>query len=164
MIDSHATAARWSVSRTILLAGLAAAIVEMLVVIPVQGLLGLSPLALFQSIASGWQVNAAYAGGIAGALFGAALHLSFSIIAAGIFVYASRIWPVLLQRYISAGLIYGALVYAVMTYAAVPLSALRFGPVTDGSLIAASFAVHLCFFGLPISLVTRFSSLRPRFS
>ena len=125
MIDSQATAALWSVKRTILMAGLAAAVLEMLVVLPIRALMGISPLAQFQWIASGWQGDAASAGGIASALFGAALHLSISIVAAGIFVYASRIWPVLLQRSLSAGLIYGALVYAVMTYGVVPLSAVR---------------------------------------
>jgi uncharacterized membrane protein YagU involved in acid resistance len=164
MIDSHATAARWGVHQTVLIAGLAAALVEMAVVLPVQYTLGVPPPLLFQSIASGWQGEAAYSGGVGSALFGAALHLVISIVAAGIFVYASRIWPVLVHRYVFAGLVYGALVYAVMTYLVVPMSAATVKPATDTPLIATSFAVHLLFFGLPISLMNRHGGVRMRFS
>lgn len=164
MIDSHATAARWGVHQTVLIAGLVAAAVEMAVVLPVQYTLGVPPLLLFQSIASGWQGEAAYAGGLTSALFGAALHLAISIVAAGIFVYASRIWPILVHRSVSAGLVYGALVYAVMTYVVVPLSAATFKPATETPPIATSIAVHLLFFGLPIALVNRHGGVRMRFS
>ena len=162
MIDSRATATRWGPNRTSLVAGLAAAIVELLVVLPVQGAMGAPPLLVFQSIASGWLGEAAYAGGLASALFGAALHLFISLVAAGIFVYASRVWPILVVRYLSAGLVYGALVYAVMNYVVVPLSAATFRPAAALPLIATSFAVHVFFFGLPIALVTRFAASRRR--
>jgi len=164
MIDSHATAARWGVHQTVLIAGAVAAAVEMLVVLPIQSLLGVPPLILFQSIASGWQGSAAYSGGLASALLGAALHLVISTVAAGIFVYASRIWPILVQRYFFSGLVYGALVYAVMTYVVVPLSAASLKPATETPLIATSFAVHLFFFALPISMVNRYGGVRTRFS
>ena len=164
MMDSRAAVSRWSRKQTIFIAGLAAAVVEMLVVLPVQSALGVTPLQVFQSIASGWQGEAAYAGGMASALFGAALHLFISLVAAGVFVYASRIWPVLVARYLSAGLIYGALVYGVMNYVVVPLSAVSFKPASAASLIVTSFAVHVFFFGLPIPLVTRFAAMRPRAS
>jgi len=164
MIDSHATAARWGVHQTVLIAGVVAAVVEMLVVVPVQSLLGVPPLILFQSIASGWEGNAAYSGGLASALFGAALHLVISVVAAGIYVYASRIWPILVQRYVFAGLVYGALVYAVMTYVVLPLSAATFKPTTETPLMATSFAVHLFCFALPISMINRYGGVRTRFS
>ena len=164
MIDSHANAARWGVHQTVLIAGIVAAVVEMLVVIPVQSLLGVSPLTLLQSIASGWQGDAAYHGGLASALFGAALHLAISIVAAGIFVYASRIWPILIHRYVPAGLVYGALVYLVMTYVVLPLSAAPFKPTTETPLVATSFGMNLFFFALPIAMINRYGSVRPRFS
>lgn len=164
MIDSHANAARWSVDQTIIVAGLVAAIVDMLVVVPVQGALGVTPMVLFQSIASGWQGSAAYQGGLASALLGVGLHLAISIVAAGLFVYASRIWPILVWRSLSAGLIYGALVYLVMTYVVIPLSAADFKPATDTPLVATSVGVHLFCFGLPIALVTRYGTARSRFS
>jgi uncharacterized membrane protein YagU involved in acid resistance len=162
MIDSHANAARWSIDQTIVIAGLVAAIVEMLVVVPIQGALGVTPVVLFQSIASGWQGPAAYQGGLGSALLGIGLHLAISIVAAGLFVHASRLWPVLVLRSVSAGLIYGALAYLVMTYLVVPLSAASFKPVADTPLVAASFAVHLFCFGLPIALVTRYGTARSR--
>ncbi|HLZ67212.1 MAG TPA: hypothetical protein VKQ29_13350 [Aliidongia sp.] len=160
MFDSQATAPRWGPNRTILIAGLAAAIIEMLVVLPVQAALGVPPLLVFQSIASGWQGDAAYDGGVPSALFGLALHLFISVVAAGIFVHASRLWPILVARYLSAGLIYGTAVYAVMNYLVLPLSAFSFKPAHALSLTATNFAVHLFFFGLPISLVTRFAARR----
>ncbi len=164
MIDSHATAARWGIHQTVLIAGGAAAVVDMLAVIATRNLQGVPPLLVLQSIASGWQGHAAYSGGLASALFGAALHLVISIVAAGIFVYASRIWPILVQRHVVAGLVYGALVYAVMTYVVVPLSAVTDRPTTETPLIATSFAVHLFFFALPISMVNRYGGVRTRFS
>jgi hypothetical protein len=164
MIDSHATAARWGVSETILIAGLTAALLEMLPALIVPGTLGVPPLLLFQSISSGLLGPAAYSGGMASALLGAAIHLFISLVAAGIFVFASRLWPVLTVRYVFAGLLYGALVYAVMNYVVVPLSAIAFKPTAALPLVATSFAVHLVFFGLPISLVTRLAAARRRFS
>jgi uncharacterized membrane protein YagU involved in acid resistance len=162
MSDSRAAAAGWGVKRTVLTAGLTAAIVEILVVLPVESALGVPPLQLLQSIASGWQGPAAFAGGVVSAAFGAALHLSISLVAAAVFVYASRLWPVLVARYLSAGLVYGALVHAVMNYVIVPLSSASAGPSSEAPSIATSFAVHVFCFGLPISLVNRYAATRTR--
>jgi uncharacterized membrane protein YagU involved in acid resistance len=163
MIDAHPPAGRWSLSWTILVAGLVAAVTEMLVLIPVQSRLGVTPVLLFQSIDSGWQGEEAYSGGLASAAVGVGVHFGLSLAAAMVFVHASRLWPILLRRYVLAGLIYGALVYAVVTYVAIPLSAIAFEETREPDMIAMSFAVHLFLFGLPISLVNRFGASRRAF-
>jgi uncharacterized membrane protein YagU involved in acid resistance len=164
MIDAHAVAGRWSLPRTIAVAGIISAIAEMLVTVPVQSRLGVPPLRLFQSITGGWQSHVAYSGGLVSALAGILLHLAISFAAALVFIHASRLWPVLLIRPVRAGLVYGALAYAVMSVIAVPLPAVTVEQARQPTMIVLGLAVHLFLFGLPISVVNRFGASRRVFS
>ncbi len=69
--------------RAALIAGLAASVIEMVFVLPIQALLGHSPMLVFQSIASGVSGTAAYRGGMASALAGVGWHVLISLISAG---------------------------------------------------------------------------------
>lgn len=149
---------------TTILAGLTAAILEFLPALILQGARGASPLELLQSIAGGIVGKAAYAGGIASGVLGGALLLLISLTAAGLFVLASRRWPVLIDRYISAGLGYGLLCYAVMNFVLMPQAAVTVAPATAWSLISKSVVVQLSAFGLPIAVMTRLATLRARWS
>lgn len=149
---------------TTILAGLTAAVLEFLPALIVQGARGASPLQLLQSIASGVQGQDAYDGGVASGLLGATLLLMISLVAAGVFVLASRRWPILIDRYISAGLLYGLLCYTVTNFVMVPHAAVALAPATAWSLVSNSIAVQLVSVGLPIAVMTRLATLRARWS
>ncbi|MBI3677739.1 MAG: hypothetical protein HY243_14110 [Proteobacteria bacterium] len=136
-------------------AGLTAAIVEMIFVLPIQAMLGASPLIVFQSIASGALGRAAFTGGLYAASLGVAVHLFVSLVAAAIFVFAASRWDVLIRKPVMSGIIFGVMAYIVMTFVVVPLSAIGFRLPKSLPLFLASFGIHLFAFGLPISLASR---------
>jgi uncharacterized membrane protein YagU involved in acid resistance len=141
---------------TALIAGLTGAIVEMVFVLPIQAFaLGHSPELVFQSIAMGALGRAAFTGGLASALLGAAVHGLISVVAAGVYVLAAVRWPVLVRRPVAGGIIFGALVYGVMTFVVIPLSAIGFQAPKSPGLALLSLSIHLIAFGLPIALVVR---------
>jgi hypothetical protein len=84
---------------------------------------------------------------------GLGLQWVMSIIIAGIFVIAADKLPVLLRRWIAAGIAYGIVVYFVMTFVVVPLSKAKAGHVTLTSFIENLLAMIL--FGLIVAYVAR---------
>lgn len=144
-----------------LIAGTVAAVVEMIPILAIQGLLlGVMPTRIFQSIASGLLGPAAYSGGIATVILGAALHLLISVIAAAVFIVAAQVRPSLLRLPVLSGLAFGVLVYVVMSWIVVPLSAVAFKPAFKPALMSVSLAVHMLFFGLPIAFAARWLTQR----
>jgi len=149
-------------------AGIAAAVIEMVFVLPIQEFLGASPVVVFQSIASGALGEAAFHEGLAAAGLGLGVHLFISLVAAGVYVLGALRWPALLRRAAVSGMVYGVLVYLIMTFVVVPLSAIGFRPPRSLILMLTSLAVHVFAFGLPISLVVstllgaRFRSQSPQ--
>jgi uncharacterized membrane protein YagU involved in acid resistance len=142
------------VVRAGLIAGIAAAVIEMIPVLLIQGLmLHVSPVRIFQSIASGLMGRTAYSGGIGAALLGGVLHTAISVVAGLVFAIAATKWRTLLARPVLAGLGYGIIVYVVMSYMVLPLSAVAFKPATKPALIAMSVTIHMLAFALPISVI-----------
>ena len=137
------------------LAGLAASAIEMVPVLTVQALLGVGPLRVLQSIASGLLGRAAYDGGLTAAALGAALHVAISVVAGLVFTICSVRRPWLLDRPILSGTVLGVVAYVVMTFVVVPLSAVPFRPVRVPAMMAVSLLVHVIAFGVPIALVCR---------
>ena len=91
MISRTETAAR--LAGIAVLAGLCAAIVEMVFVLPIQAMLGASPIVVFQSIAAGFLGRAAFHDGLYAAIIGVAVHVLVSLVAATGFVLAATRWP-----------------------------------------------------------------------
>jgi len=143
------------VLRAALAAGFVAAVVEMLFVLPIQAMLGASPMVVFQSIASGALGKAALSGGLATAALGAGVHLLISLVAGGVYVVAADRWPWLLRRPFSGGILFGLAVYVVMNFGVIPLSRIGFSLPKSPELLALSLSIHLFAFGLPIGLVAR---------
>ncbi len=141
--------------RVAILAGLAAAIVEMAFVLPIQQYLGASPLVVFQSIAAGALGKSAFSEGLPAAALGVAVHLLISLVSAGAFVGAALRWPLLLRRPWLSGMLYGVAVYLVMTFVVLPLSAIGFRLPKSLPLWTLSFSIHLFAFAVPIALVAR---------
>lgn len=154
MIESRVgEATQGELAKVALKAGLAAAVIEMIPVLLIQGMMGVSVTRVFQSISTGLLGRDAYSGGMATALLGVALHTFISIVAAAVFVAAVRMKPALLRRPVISGLLYGVVVYLVMTFIVVPLSAVAYAPNRNPVMMGMSLVVHMLTFGLPIALV-----------
>ncbi len=153
MIDRHS--ARGGTLAAILVAGIVAAILEIIPALIVQPRLGVPPERMFQSIAGGLLGRDTYQGGLGTAGLGVFLHVFISVVAAAIYIWAAQRWSVLLRRPVLCGLAFGLASWIVMSQIVVPLSAAAFPPATKPAMIAVSIGVHMLLFGLPIALVAR---------
>ena len=118
---TNASAAAW---RTILLAGCAGASVDLIFAFVFFGAtLGITPLRVMQSVASGLYGRASFGGGLPTALVGFVAHYFILIVAAWWYWLASRRLPALNRRWAGSGAAFGVAIYVVMQYIVVPLSA-----------------------------------------
>lgn len=144
-------------SRTYLacaIAGLIAGSLDLLYVFVFHGVRGVSPERILQFIASGLQGSAAFQGGHASAALGAAAHYFILIVAAGLFLAASRRWHWLVREAATAGVLFGLAIWLVMNYVIVPLSAVKPGNPTTLSQVT-NFLMHLFVIGPAIALSLR---------
>lgn len=150
------------VARAVLTAGVVAAVIEMIVVLPIQAIvLHNSPEAVFQGIAAGAVGQAAAAaGGWRTGAEGVFWHLLVSVGAALAYALAALRWEVLLRRSLLGGIGLGALAYIVMTFVVVPLSAIGASPFRPTVLTLVSILIHLFAFGVPIAVTLRIMLLR----
>jgi uncharacterized membrane protein YagU involved in acid resistance len=139
----------------ILVAGIAAAAIEMIFVLPIQASLGNSPGIVFQSIASGTMGKAAYIGGTPAILLGIFYHVLISVVAAGAYIAAAARLPFLYDRPLIGGLLCAIIAYVVMNWIILPLSAVGYKPTTNPEMMALSFGIHVIGFGWPIAYVAR---------
>ena len=114
-------------------------------------IIGDNPAGVWQSVAAGLLGKASYAGGNTTALLGLALHFFIAFIMALVYVRAARHLPVLVQRPILMGIIYGVVLYLAMNFVVVPLSAIGFrAPSLAGAIRA--LIPHVIFVGPAIAL------------
>ncbi len=148
--------------RAILAGGLAAAVLDAADALVAYKLaFGMSPVAIYQFVASGLLGKAAYAGGVATALLGLAVHVLVAFTAATVFVLASERLPELRRNAVRWGLLFGVGVYAVMNLVVIPLS--RIGPsIPSLPLLLNGLLGHALLVGLPIGLATRWYLGNPR--
>lgn len=115
---------------------------------------GMTPLAIYQFVASGLLGQAAFAGGAATALLGLAIHVLIAFTASAVFVLASERLPQLRRDAVGWGLAFGVAVFAVMSFGVIPLS--RIGASTPPlPLIVNGVVGHALLVGLPIALAAR---------
>jgi len=109
---------------------------------------------VLRAVASGLLGRAAAHGGAWVPVLGMFLQWAMSIIIAGVFLAAAAKAPVLLRRWIPAGIAYGVIIFFVMNYAVVPLSAavfkVHFSPLSFAENMAA-----MLLFGLIVAYVGR---------
>ena len=110
---------------------------------------------LLQAIASGWLGKAAFDGGAATAALGLASHYAIVLVAAALFMLASRRLPWLRVHPCLAGALYGLAIYGVMNVVVVPLSAAPFHLHYRLWSTVGDVASHVFGVGLPISYITR---------
>jgi uncharacterized membrane protein YagU involved in acid resistance len=112
------------------------------------------PILIPQTIAGGVLGLNSYKDGAQSAVLGVILHFVIALGAATVYYLASRKLPILINRAVLCGLIYGALVYGFMHLVVLPLSAL---PAGHSHLMyrVFEFIEHWFCVGLPISLSVR---------
>lgn len=139
--------------KTILYAGLAVGVLDGIAASVNAGFGGVSPIRVFQYVASGLLGRASFEGGLATAALGLLLHFTVALGASAVFYAASRFMPILTRMPLVFGPIYGVIVFFVMREIVSPLSRTTPGPPTiKGTVIM--IIVHVLFVGLPIALIT----------
>ena len=113
-----------------------------------------SPIRVFQFIASGVLGTESFTGGAKTAVLGVALHFLIATVATTVFYFASRKWLFLVERPIVAGLLYGIPVYLVMNFVVLPLSQVTQRPQPMSSRLINLVILMFCI-GLPIALIVR---------
>jgi len=122
----------------------------------VFSILGGTPLmSVLQYIASGIKGDAAYAGGIATALFGIVLEIAMTIIIAGIFVFSADRIALLRKNVVVGSLLYGFGVFVVMNVVVLPLSAAAALPPPPMWMLIELILEHLLLIGLPLGILVK---------
>jgi len=143
---------------TIVYGGIVVAILDGLFAFVFYGLiLGVKPLRIFQSVASGLLGRSSFDGGVRTFVFGLLLHLVVAICIAAVFYLASLKLPILIRHAVASGLVYGLIAYLVMNYVVIPLSRIGLRPTTMRVFLPA-FIAHAFLVGLPIALLARRSA------
>ena len=109
----------------------------------VSSIRGRMPIVVLQSVASGWQGTAAYAGGMPSALLGLVTHYGIMAAMAGMFGQAARRLPRLHEQPLGSGLLYGLGLYAVMYGIVLPLRFPAVFPRLNGWITLTDIAVHM---------------------
>ncbi len=113
-----------------------------------------TPVRVFQSVASGVFGSASFGGGAKTAALGVVFHFIIATTAAAVYYLASRKLAFLINHTIIAGILYGVLVYLFMNFVVLPLSAVPMRPVALSGRIIGMLIIILCI-GLPIAIIVR---------
>jgi hypothetical protein len=143
----------WSPARALVIGTVVVGVLDALDAIIVFGLRsGVSPIRIFQGIASGLIGREAFAGGVSTALLGAGLHfvIAGGIVATGLAI--SRLWTPLASRPFVFGPVYGIAVYLAMNLVVIPLSAIGATSFTTFSVVNGVL-IHVVGVGIPAALV-----------
>jgi uncharacterized membrane protein YagU involved in acid resistance len=140
---------------TALIAGFAAATIDIVFAFAFFGWqLGVTPQRVLQSVASGLLGTDAFTGGAAAAAVGFVAHYAILIVAAAIYVLATRRLPALNRHAVASGVAFGIAIYVAMTFVIVPLSAAHMRPLTLNGVTIGQFLIHPVL-GLAIALIVR---------
>ena len=136
-------------------AGLLVGVLDLLFAFVLAGLRrGVAPVRVLQSIASGLLGMKSFQGGSSSAALGCALHFFIAFVVAAVYLVASRKLPMLTQRAVAGGLLYGVGVFLVMNFVIIPLSAVPKRQPAPAALLTEC-AGHMLLIGLPIALIAR---------
>ena len=151
---TDASAARpWSALTAILAGGLFASVADFVAAMLIWNI---SWEVVGHAIAAGWLGNkAAHASGVPGALLGVVSHTGILLVAAAVYVFASRRIDLLARWPLLFGPLFGFGIYLFMHYVVIPLSAApRPGekPLELTGTTPLDLGSHLVLVGLPIAL------------
>lgn len=136
----------------VLVGGASAATLDLLYAFIAASQSGRSPLRVLHAIASGLLGAAAFTGGAEAALSGLAAHFVILLVAAVVYLVASRHMPLLREQPVFAGLAFGVCVFIFMNVIVLPLSATPFTPEYSALVLLEGLAVHAILVGLPIAI------------
>jgi len=143
--------------RTIFWAGLIAGILDITGACVVSWFRsGVTPVRVFQLVASGWFGPVSFTGGAKTATLGLLFHFIIATTWATVYYLASRKITFLLNQTVISGFLYGVIVYAFMNFVVIPLSAIpkRTTPIPlSGRLIG--LAIIIVCIGFPIAIIVR---------
>ena len=108
-----------------------------------------------QYVASGIMGDAAFAGGLATALFGLVLDFIIITIMAGVFIFSVDRIPLLRRNVIVGSILYGFGVFIVMNFIVLPLSAAPELPAPPLWLLIELVLQHILLIGLPLGILVR---------
>ena len=141
-------ATRWPI---VLIAGLLAGALDLTFAFIFYSYQGATPDGILRGIASGLiGREAAHATGSGPVVLGALLHFFIAVCAAFVFYLASRRLPLLVQRPLLSGAIFGVLVYLFMHLVVIPLSQIPFR-VPSVHNIVGELGSHIFLFGMVIA-------------
>ena len=138
--------------KSILLAGLAAGMVDAVYFSAGALMKGSTPVRVLQSIASFWLGKPSFGGGGASAMLGLITHFGLATLMAAGFVLLRPILPWLRGPALQAGIIWGALLYLLMYLVVLPLRWPSLYPRWDGWTSALDISVHLAV-GIAIAVI-----------
>jgi hypothetical protein len=118
----------------------------------------ISPTRVLQSVARGALGQSAFAGGFKTALLGLFFHFLIALIIAGIFFFASRAIPFMINHAVISGLLYGLCVYLVMYGLVMRYSAVHnqvYPWQYPWGLLIPNILIHMLGIGLTIALIVR---------
>lgn len=142
-------------AQAILAAGLLCGVLDGISAILISLPYGISAARLFRGIAAGVLGPAEAArGGSVTALLGVALHFVVALGASAVFYAGSRALPVLLDRALPAGVLYGTAVHLFMQFVVLPLSAIGRRPFAASRFLLV-LIVHMVVVGPTIALTVR---------
>jgi len=119
---------------------------------------GRTPAFILKSVASGALGRDAFQGGAKTAALGLGFHFLIALVAAAVYVLASRALPFMTTHPVLSGMIYGLCVYAVMYCVVLRVSAIRATTwpwSLPKSVFIGGLLIHILGIGLPIALVNR---------
>lgn len=140
--------------RATLAGGLVAGSLDLLYAGMAYGAVGIEPVRILQSIASGWLGRRAYTRGLGTAFLGLTSHMTIACMAAALYVGAARRLTMLNKFPIRFGSAYGLAIFVAMNYVVVPLSAAAVAP-PRGHFLWMGLLVHMYGIGVPIALFAR---------
>jgi len=152
---SPATYHRSETLRAALLGGFVAGALRIIYAFVTSAAEGHNPLWVLQSIASGALGTNAFSGGLVSGALGAIFHFGIAIVAAGIYIAASRRLDLLNRFFIPSGILYGATVYTFMNFVVVPLTDFPYKNTYAAAELAGGLAAHMLLVGVPIALAAR---------
>ncbi len=115
---------------------------------------GISPVIVWQYVASGLLGRDSYNHGWKTAFLGLLIHFFIAFSVTIIYYDASRRFPILVRRAVIGGILYGIAVYFVMGYIVTPLSAAPKLAFSFSSTLIG-LLIHIICVGLPIALIVR---------
>ena len=115
---------------------------------------GVTPVRIFQSVASGLYGPASFTGGAKTAVLGVVLHFIIATTWAAVYYLASRRLSFLIDHTMIDGVIYGVFVWLFMNFVVLPLSAVTKRPIPLSSRIIGMLIIIFCI-GLPIAFIVR---------